>query len=124
MKYEQYRRELISSVSHDLRTPLTAIRGYVSGILDGVADTPEKQRKYLLAVQARALDLENLISQLSAYNKMENHQFRYQMEPVSLSEFVRGYLEENEEFIRRNRLEITLDARGGDRLLMDWDWRS
>lgn len=70
-KYETYRKGLISSVSHDLRTPLTTIKGYVGGILDGIADTEEKKKKYLLAVQTRTNDLENLVNQLSSYNKME-----------------------------------------------------
>ena len=57
-KYEVYRKELISSVSHDLRTPLTTIKGYIKGILDGIANTDEKRLKYLLAVQTRTEDLE------------------------------------------------------------------
>ena len=56
-KYEVYRKELISSVSHDLRTPLTTIKGYIKGILDGIANTDEKRLKYLLAVQTRTEDL-------------------------------------------------------------------
>ena len=71
LKYEAYRKELISSVSHDLRTPLTTIKGYVGGILDGIADTEEKRKRYLLAVQTKTRDLENLVDQLSSYNRME-----------------------------------------------------
>lgn len=102
----RYRRELISSVSHDLRTPLTTIKGYVGGILDGIADTEEKQKKYLLAVQTRTADLENLVNQLSYYNKMETHTFQYKMEETDICEFLRSYMEENEEFIREKKLEI------------------
>ena len=57
-KYEAYRKELISSISHDLRTPLPTIKGYIRGILDGIANTDEKRLKYLLAVQTRTEDLE------------------------------------------------------------------
>ena len=39
---EKENRELISNISHDLKTPITAVKGYVEGIMDGVADTPEK----------------------------------------------------------------------------------
>ncbi len=119
LKYETYRKELISGISHDLRTPLTTIKGYVGGILDGIVDTEEKREKYLLAVQTRTNDLENLVNQLSSYNKMENHMFRYQMEQTDLKEFMSGYLEENEAFIRENRLDILLSAEDGRRLAMD-----
>ena len=40
MRYEEENRQLISNISHDLRTPITTIKGYVEGIMDGVADTP------------------------------------------------------------------------------------
>ncbi|MGI6007271.1 MAG: sensor histidine kinase [Ruminococcus sp.] len=119
MKYETYRKELIFSISHDLRTPLTTIKGYVGGILDGIADTEEKRRKYLLAVQTRAGDLENLVNQLSSYNKMENHVFQYTMEEMDLKEFVAEYLAENEKFADENRLQIRLKADKGNYLKMD-----
>src|SRR5699024_8097278 len=118
-KYETYRKELISGISHDLRTPLTTIKGYVGGILDGIADTEEKQKKYLLAVQTKTMDLENLVDQLSSYNRMENHLLRYQKEVTDLKEFVEKYLEENEALIREYRLEILLSAQEGIRFVMD-----
>lgn len=119
MKYETYRRELISGVSHDLRTPLTTIKGYVGGILDGIANTEEKRRKYLLAVQTRTADLENLIDQLSSYNRMENHMFQYKMEETALKKAVEDYLEENEEFIVENRLIVSLEADTDGTMRMD-----
>lgn len=119
IKYETYRKELISGISHDLRTPLTTIKGYVGGILDGIASTDEMKKKYLLAVQTRTADLENLVNQLSSYNKMENHVFHYKMEKTSLKKFIQGYLEENEEFIKENHLKISLTVCGRDQIVMD-----
>lgn len=119
MRYETYRKELISSVSHDLRTPLTTIKGYVGGILDGIADTEEKRKKYLLAVQTRTDDLENLVNQLASYNKMENHAFQYEMEEADLKEFVQEYLAENEALARENELQISLKGETGNYIRMD-----
>ncbi|MGI6010887.1 MAG: ATP-binding protein [Ruminococcus sp.] len=119
IKYETYRKELISGISHDLRTPLTTIKGYVGGILDGIANTEEKRRRYLLAVQTRTEDLENLVNQLSTYNKMENHTYHYQMETVDLNAFVREYLKENADFIGDHRMEISVDAEEKAYIRMD-----
>ena len=44
LKDEKRRRDLITGISHDLRTPLTSIIGYLDGLLDGIADTPEKRK--------------------------------------------------------------------------------
>lgn len=112
MKYEIYRKELISGISHDLRTPLTTIKGYVGGILDGIANTEEKRDKYLLAVKTRAEDMENLVNQLSAYNKMENQVFQYQMEKTELRQYLSSYVEENKGFDEEHHLHISLQAEG------------
>lgn len=53
LKDEKRRRDLITGISHDLRTPLTSIIGYLDGLLDGIADTPEKRTRYLKAIQIR-----------------------------------------------------------------------
>ena len=52
---EKQNRELISNISHDLKTPITAIKGYVEGIMDGVADTPEKMDKYIKTINSTAI---------------------------------------------------------------------
>ena len=60
LSYEKYRRELIVGISHDLRTPLTSIKGYVEGLKDGIANTEEKRERYYNAIHTRAMDMEAL----------------------------------------------------------------
>lgn len=78
---EREMRELVSNISHDLKTPLTAIEGYTEGIMDGVADTPEKQEKYLKIIHKKAKEMAMLVDELSMCSKIENgivpYNFRY-----------------------------------------------
>ena len=62
---EKQNRELISNITHDLKTPITAIKGYVEGIIDGVADTPERRDKYLRTIYTKANDMDRLINELT-----------------------------------------------------------
>ena len=77
LRSEQQSKELISNISHDLKTPITAIKGYVEGLIDGVADTPEKQNKYLQTVYSKAIDMDHLINELSFYSKIDTNKIPY-----------------------------------------------
>ena len=67
-RYESSRKELIAGISHDLSTPLTSIKGYAGGILDGVANTPEKQKHYLCTIYDTACDMEGLVDNLFLFS--------------------------------------------------------
>lgn len=71
LKNEQSQKELLAGISHDIRSPLTSIQAYVEGLLDGVADTPEKQKKYLLTVKRKSESISNMVSQLFIFSKMQ-----------------------------------------------------
>ncbi|WP_227871944.1 sensor histidine kinase [Paenibacillus albus] len=93
-QYEINRKELIASISHDLRTPLTAIRGYVDGIIEGVADTPEKSRKYMQTIAMKADELDHLINELFLYSKLDLNRLPFQFETVHLWPFFHDWTEE------------------------------
>lgn len=95
-QYEENRKELIASISHDLKTPLTSIQGYVKGLLDGVAGTPEKTERYLQTIDQKAGDLDKLIDELFLYSKMDLEQEPFQLETVDLHAYFSDYLEELE----------------------------
>ena len=97
IRSEQQSKELISNISHDLKTPITAIKGYVEGLIDGVADTPEKQNKYLQTVYSKAIDMDHLINELSFYSKIDTNKIPYTFNRIP----VVGYFEDCAEDIGR-----------------------
>ena len=78
---------LISNISHDLKTPITAIKGYSEGIMDGVADTPEKMDKYLKTIYTKANDMTYLVDELSFYAKIDTNKIPYNFTKVNLDQY-------------------------------------
>lgn len=91
---EESRKELISNISHDLRTPITNIKGYIEGIRDGVADTPEKMDKYVDIIYTKAVDLDKLVDELFLYSKLDLKQVPFTYEPVDIVAFLDDCIEE------------------------------
>lgn len=85
--YEKQNRDLISNISHDLKTPITAIKGYVEGIMDGVADTPEKMDRYIKTVYNKANDMNVLINELSLYSKIDSNIIPYNFEKININSY-------------------------------------
>lgn len=80
-------RELISNISHDLKTPITAIKGYVEGIMDGVASSPEKIDKYIRTIYNKANDMDKLIDELTFYSKIDTNGIPYNYKVISVVDF-------------------------------------
>ena len=87
MQQEEENRELISNISHDLKTPITAIKGYVEGIMDGVADTPEKMDRYIKTIYNKANEMDVLINELSLYSKIDNNSIPYNFVKLNIETY-------------------------------------
>lgn len=94
MQYEANSRELLSNISHDLKTPLTAIKGYSEGIIDGVADTPEKLDRYIKTIYTKANDMSSLVDELSLYARIDNNSVPYNFNVIGIDDYFSDCIEE------------------------------
>ncbi len=90
---EESRKELMASLSHDLRTPLTSIQAYVEGLLDGVAKTPTAQRRYLTTIKSHAQELEDMVSCILAYSRLDLNNAPRHAVILRLDEYLKNKLE-------------------------------
>ncbi len=84
---EKQNKELIANITHDLKTPITSIRGYVEGIMDGVADTDEKMDRYIKTIYNKANALNALINELTGYSKIDAREITYNFGRISVDEY-------------------------------------
>ncbi|MDD4111531.1 MAG: HAMP domain-containing sensor histidine kinase [Herbinix sp.] len=94
LQYEEDIKELVSNISHDLKTPLTAIKGYSEGLIDGVAVTEEKQNKYLKTIYMKANDMSALVDELAYYAKIDCNTIPYLFSDISLAEYFEDCVED------------------------------
>lgn len=94
IQYENNRKELISNISHDLKTPVTAIKGYVEGIMDGVAASPEKMDKYIKTIYRKAADIDRLIDELFLFSKLDLNKLPFNFEPTNIITYMQDCVEE------------------------------
>lgn len=95
-------RELISNISHDLKTPMTAIKGYVEGIMDGIADTPEKMDRYVRTIYNKTVDMDKLINELTLYSKIDANKIPYNFNKINVAQYFEDCVSE---------LKVELDSR-------------
>ncbi|MBR3149168.1 MAG: HAMP domain-containing protein [Eubacterium sp.] len=93
-RIEQSRKEMIAGVAHDLRTPLTSVKGYVEGLRDGIANTPEKQELYLKTIYTSTLNMERLLDELLTVSRLELGNIELERKAVNINDFLSDCAEE------------------------------
>ena len=91
---EKENRVLISNIAHDLKTPITAVKGYAEGIMDGVANTPEKLDKYIRTIYNKANEMDTLINELTLYAKIDTNRIPYNFAKINATEYFDDCIEE------------------------------
>lgn len=93
-EYEENRKALIANISHDLKTPITTIQGYVEGLLDGTATSAENRSKYLSTIHHNIMYVNKLIDDLFLFAKLDMQRLEFQYEQVHLRAFMEDLIEE------------------------------
>lgn len=119
-KYEQARTDMIAGISHDLRTPLTAIKGSIKGVLDGVVSTPEMQKKFLNTAYKRSGEMDILLNQLFYLSKLETGNMPLEMKNINLTEYLEKYVTNKKEVLNSKKVELSLNIQNNKcNIMMD-----
>ena len=94
VEFDKENKALISNISHDLKTPITAVKGYVEGIMDGVANTPEKMDRYIRTIYNKANEMDTLLNELTLYAKIDTNRIPYNFAKINVSEYFNDCVEE------------------------------
>ncbi|ADK13584.1 MULTISPECIES: sensor histidine kinase [Clostridium] len=108
MKYDDNRKMLVSSISHDLKTPITSIKGYVEGILDGVANTPEKLQHYLRTIYSKSQQIDKMIDDLLLYSKLDLNQIPFNFEKTDIISYFTDCTQECSFELNKSNITISL----------------
>ncbi|MGI6667714.1 MAG: ATP-binding protein [Bacillota bacterium] len=100
-RMDEARRHLLGNIAHDLRTPVTLIRGYAEAILDGVVEGQENQTKYLELMRAKVDSLTGLIEDLFELTQLESRRTAFNPQPVDVLDLIEKLYSKYEHDIER-----------------------
>jgi signal transduction histidine kinase len=109
-RMETSRRHLLSNISHDLRTPITSIQGYLEAFLDGIVTAPEDQKKYMQLIHAKTLGLNRLIDDLFQLSQLEAGQISFNKQFIRIDQLLNDMVEKYETDIQRAGLHVRLHS--------------
>lgn len=113
-KQEQSRKELLAGISHDLRSPLTSIKAYAEGLLDGVAKTPESQKSYIQMIKTKTEDIDRMVAKLFLFSKMDLGDYPYYPETLNLEQEIMSLINATAEEYASKGLEVKVEELAQD----------
>ena len=107
-KLEEDKQQMLADISHDLKTPITVIKGYSKAICDNLVDEDEIDQ-YLMTINRKADDLDELINTFHEYSKMDHPNYNFKFEKTDICEFTRIYLAQKYEELYLSGVAIEVD---------------
>ena len=107
-QYDNNRKELVAGISHDLATPLTALKGYISGMRDGIANTEEKRRHYLDMMIETTDNMTYLVDSLFFFSKLDLGRIEFHTEPVAIYNYFNDFVDEKKLYFAERGLNLNL----------------
>ena len=105
-KNDQNRKELFASISHDLRSPLTSIKAFAEGLIDGIATTPEAQQEYLEIIRQKSEEVNNMVAQLFLYSKMDMGNYPTNPEEIDIGKEITDFVSASAEEFKTRGLQV------------------
>ena len=118
---DERRRQLLLSISHDLRSPMTSIIAYVQGLLDGIAQNEQKRRQYLEVIKAKSLEIDRMVNRLFTYAKLDSKEYVLDKQPIDMGEYMRGYVESIAREYEKKNFRIQLQVTSSAKIMADSD---
>lgn len=108
--YERARTDLLTGISHDIRTPLTSVKGYIKGLRDGVANTPEKREQYLAIAYEKACEIDSLLEKLFYFSNLETGNLPLSLNREDLGDFAHRFAESIRAELACKNIKLTVDS--------------
>lgn len=119
--HAEEKQTMIAGISHDLKTPVTSIRGYVDGLIDGVAETPEKRERYLKTIAGKTRELDRLIDELSLFSSLNIDASTLARETIDLDQLLSHIADEAKFELEDPNIELAYTHTTVDRIFIKAD---
>lgn len=108
-RYQESKLEMINGINHDIRTPLTAVKGYIKGIQDGIANTDEKRKQYLSIAYKRTMDIERLLNNLFDTFNYETGEIKLDKTKTDILKFINDFVKNKEDELTCKNVKINVN---------------
>ncbi|HSA60064.1 MAG TPA: ATP-binding protein [bacterium] len=112
-RLENVRKEFVANVSHELKTPLTCIRGYAETLRGGALEDPSAARRFVEKIETNASQLQNLVEDILMLSQIESGRLEIALAPTPLKPAVDAICDEFSEMARAKKIELQNRVGGG-----------